>query len=92
MVTCSIYKNVIRTVTKGYHVRKCCGAFIKARWSKHLGNSAYDCSRVFLLEDHPYRTISYAFNGKPERTQRPNTMTPAYWIRAYDIEKENKFS
>ena len=52
----------------------------------------YDCSRVFPLEDHPYQRVASAFNGKPKRTQRPETMTPTYWIRAYDIEKEKKFS
>jgi hypothetical protein len=35
----------------------------------------YNYSRVFLLEDHPYRRVAYAFNGKPERTQRPEIMT-----------------
>jgi hypothetical protein len=52
----------------------------------------YDCSRVFLLEDSPYRRVASTFNGKPKRTQRPEIMTPAYWIRAYDMEKEKKIS
>ena len=30
--------------------------------------------KVFLQEGHPYKTIAYAFNGRPEKTQRPETM------------------
>jgi hypothetical protein len=50
----------------------------------------YNCSRVFLLEYHPYRRVAYAFNGKLQRTRRHEIMTPAGWIRAYDIEKEKE--
>ena len=32
------------------------------------------------------------FNGKLERTQRPETMTPVDWTREYGIEKEKEFS
>ena len=64
---------------------------IKARWSKYLGKPVYEYSRVFPPEDHPYRRVASAFNGKQERTQRPKTMTPSDWIRAYDIEKEKYF-
>ena len=52
----------------------------------------YDCSRVFLPEDHPYRRVASDFNGKLERSKRHEIMTPTYWIRAYDIEKEKEFS
>ena len=51
----------------------------------------YDYSRVFLPKENPYRRETSAFNGKLERTQRPETMTPVDWIRAYDIEKEKEF-
>jgi hypothetical protein len=50
----------------------------------------FDYSRVLLLEDHPYRRVASAFNGKPKRTQRPEIMTLTYWIGAYDIEKEKE--
>jgi hypothetical protein len=43
-----------------------------------------------LLEDHPYRRVAYDFNGKPERTQRPEIMTPTDWNRAYDTVKEKE--
>jgi hypothetical protein len=52
----------------------------------------YECSRVFLLEDHPYRRVSYYFNGNPERTQRPAIMTTIYWNRAYDKKKEKEMA
>ena len=52
--------------------------YMKDRWSKYLENSLYDFSRVFLPENHPYRREKYAFNGKPERTQTPKLMIPAY--------------
>ena len=51
----------------------------------------YEFSRVFLPKDHPYRRVASPFNGKPERSQRLETMTPTNWIRAYDIEKEKEF-
>ena len=91
MLTCFVYNNIVGLVTKGYRGRKFCGPSIKNRWSKHLGKSVYDCSKVFLSEDHPYRRVVYAFNGKQEITQRLETMTPTYWIREYDIEKEKEF-
>ena len=64
---------------------------IKARWSKHLGKLVYNCSKIFLPEDHPYRRDASAFNGKPKRTERPATMTPVYWIREFAIKKEKEF-
>ena len=91
MLTCSIYNNVTGLITKGYHGYKCCGPSIKTAWSKHLGKLVYDSSRVLLLECRPYRRVSPTFNGKPKRTQRPKTMTPKDWIRAYDIEKEKEY-
>lgn len=91
MLTCSVYNNIVGLIRKGYHGCKCCGTSLKARWSKHLGNLVYDCSRVFLLEDHAYKRVAFAFNGKPKRTQRIETMTLVDWIRAYDIEKEKEF-
>jgi hypothetical protein len=48
----------------------------------------YNCSRVFLLEDHPYRRVASTFNGKPERTWRPEIMTPTNWNRAYDTKEK----
>jgi hypothetical protein len=50
----------------------------------------YECSRVLLPEDHPYRRVAYYFNGKPKRTQRLEIITPTYWIRAYDTEKKKE--
>ena len=44
------------------------------------------------LDDHPYKRVASTFNGKSKRTQRPKTMTPIDWIRAYDIEKEKEYS
>ena len=64
---------------------------INVRWSKHLGKPMYDYSRVFLPEDHNYSRVASTFNGKPERTQIPKTMTPTYWIREYDIEKKKEY-
>jgi hypothetical protein len=52
----------------------------------------YDYSRVFLPEDHPYRRVGSAFNGKPKRTWRLEIMKPADWIRAYDTEKEKEMA
>jgi hypothetical protein len=88
----SIYNNIGRLVTKGYHGCKCCVPYIKARWSNHLRKLVYDCSKVFLPEDHPYRRVASAFNGKPKRTQRLEIMTLAYWIREYDIDKEKEMA
>ena len=64
---------------------------MKARWSKDLRYPVYDCSRVFLLEEHPYRKETSTFNGKLERTHRPPIMTLAEWLRAYEREKEKEF-
>jgi hypothetical protein len=50
----------------------------------------YDCLRVFLLEDHPYRRVAFSFNVKIERTRRPEIMTLTNWNRAYDTEKEKE--
>jgi hypothetical protein len=52
----------------------------------------YDYSRVFLLEELPYRRTISSFNGKPERTWRPEIMTLAYWNREYDTEKEKEMA
>jgi hypothetical protein len=52
----------------------------------------YNCSRVFLPEDYPYRRVASAFNGNLERTWRPKIMTSTYWNRAYDTEKENQMA
>ena len=87
MLTWHVYNNIVGIITKGYHGCKCFGPSIKDRWSKHLGNPVHDFSRVFLLEVHPNRRATSTFNGKPERTQSIETMTPTEWIRAYDIEK-----
>jgi hypothetical protein len=50
----------------------------------------YDYSKVFLLEDHPYTRVTFAFNGKIERTQRPEIIKLKDWIREYDTEKEKE--
>jgi hypothetical protein len=47
---------------------------------------------VFLPEDHPYKIATSDFNGKLERTQRPEIMTPLDWNRAYDTKKENEMA
>ena len=64
---------------------------MKARWSKDLRKPVYDCSRIFLPEQHPYRRATSAFNGKRERTQRPPITTPTERLRAYEREKEKDF-
>ena len=86
-----VYNNFTGLVTKGYYGCKCCGPSLKAIWSNDLRNPGYDCSRVFLLEEHPYRRAASTFNGKQERTQRPPIMTLAEWIGAYEREKEKDF-
>ena len=50
-----------------------------------------DCSKIFLLKEHPHRRVASAFNGKRERTQRPPITTPAEWLREYEREKEKEF-
>jgi hypothetical protein len=89
-LTCFVYNNITVIVTKGYHGCKCCGPSINARWSNHIRKLVYECSRVFLPEEHPYRRVEFAFNGKLERTHRPKIMTPKDWIRTYDTEKKKK--
>ena len=51
----------------------------------------YDCSRVFVPEEHPYKRAASTFNGKRERTQRPPIITPVEWLRAYERDKEKEF-
>ena len=51
----------------------------------------YDCSKVFLLEEHPYRRETSAFNGKRERTQRPAITTLVEWPREFERDKEKDF-
>ena len=51
----------------------------------------YDCSKVFLPEEHPYKRVESTFNGKRERTQRPPITTLVEWLRAYEREKEKEF-
>jgi hypothetical protein len=69
-LTCYVYDNIAGLVTKGCHGCKFCGPSITFRWSNHLRNSVYDCSRLFLPEDHTYiRIIASYFNGKLERNQ-----------------------
>jgi hypothetical protein len=87
-----VYNNFAGLVTKGYHGCKCCGPSLKARWSNHLRKLVYDCSRVFLPEEHPYRRETSTFNGKLERTQRPTIMTPTEWLREYEREKEKEIT
>ena len=86
-----VYNNFAGLVKKGYNGCKCCGPSLKARWSNDLQKPVYDCSRVFLPEEHPYRRETYYFNGKWERTQRPPIMTPDDCLRAYEREKEKEF-
>jgi hypothetical protein len=50
----------------------------------------YDCLRVFLPKDHPYRRVASTFNGKLEKTWRLEIMTLVDWIGAYGTEKENE--
>jgi hypothetical protein len=50
----------------------------------------YNCSMVFLLEYHPHIRVASDFNGTYERTQRPKTMTYAYWNREYDTKKDKE--
>ena len=52
----------------------------------------YKLYRVFILEIHPYRRITFAFNGKPKRTQTPRIMTSYDQLRAYDSEKEKEIA
>ena len=63
---------------------------MKDRWSKYIQNLVYDFSRVFLLENHPYRILTSTFNGKPKRTQIPEIMSSSNWLRAYDKDKEKE--
>jgi len=61
----NVYKyNLAGLVTKGYFGYKCCGPSLKARWSKDLQKLVYGCSGVFLPEEHPYKRVASAFNGK----------------------------
>jgi hypothetical protein len=50
----------------------------------------YDYSRVFLLEDHPYRRVAFNFNGKTNRTQIPKIIKMIDWIWEYGTEKEKE--
>jgi len=61
-------------------------------WSIHHRKSVYNCSGVFLPKDHPYRRAPSTFNGKLERTQRPEIMTPTHWLGAYDTQKEKEIA
>ena len=83
-----VYNNFVGLVTKGYYGCKCFGHSLKARWSKDLWKPVCDFSRVFFPEEHPYRKVASAFNGKWERTQRPPITTPIEQLRAYEREKE----
>jgi hypothetical protein len=65
---------------------------ISLNFYNHLRNLVYDCLRVFLQEEHPYRRETYSFNGKPKRTQRPAIMTPTKWLREYEREKEKEIT
>jgi hypothetical protein len=67
-LTCYVYVIITCIITKGHHGCKCCGPSIKVRWSNDLQKTVYDCLRVFFPEEHPYRGVSYSFNGKIERT------------------------
>ena len=87
---CFIYNKIVGLVTKGFHGCKYCGPSINDRWSNNLWKRMYKYSRVFLPKEHPYRRETSAFNGKPERTQRPTIMTPAEWLRAYERERRRK--
>ena len=51
----------------------------------------YDYSKVFVLEEHPYKRETSTLNGKLERTQRHAIMTPTYCLREYEREKEKEF-
>ena len=86
-----MYNNFAGLVTKGYYGCKRCGPSLKARWSNDLRNLVYDCSRVFLPEEHRYRRETYAFNGKRERTQRPPIMTLVEWLREHERENNKEF-
>jgi hypothetical protein len=68
ILTCYVYVNIVGLVTKGYHGCKCFGPSTKVRWSNDIRKLVYDCSRVFLPEDHPYKGVASDSNGKPERT------------------------
>jgi hypothetical protein len=46
--------------------------------------------QIIPSEDHPYRRVSFSFNGKPKRTRRLEIMTLTYWIRGYDTKKEKE--
>lgn len=87
---CLVHNNFVGLVTKGYNLCTCCGPSLKARWSDQLQKVVYDCSRVFLSEEH--RRATSTFNGKLERTQRIAILTPVEWLRAYEREKEEEFA
>ena len=91
-LTCSVYKNITGLITKGYHGCKFCGPLTKIRWFECLPKLVYDCSRIFLLDDHPYRRATSYFNGKPKRTRRPAILTPTHQLKEYDTRKEKRIA
>jgi len=52
----------------------------------------YDCSKVFIPEENPYRRETPTFNGKLERDQRPTIMKQTKWLRVYERDREKEFS
>jgi len=51
-----------------------------------------DFLRVFLLEQNPYRRVTYSFNGMLERTQRLEIMTQTDWLKACETKKEKEIT
>ena len=86
-----VYNNFTGLVAKEYYGCKFFGPSLKSRWSNDLRKLVYDCSRVFLLEEHAYRRAISVFNVKLERTQRPAITTLDEWLSAYEREKEKEF-
>ena len=50
----------------------------------------YDYSRVFFPKYLPYGREAITFTSKLERTQIPNILSQADWIRAYDAENQRE--
>jgi len=57
--------------TKGYQGCPICGPNVDSRYSKSLKKNIFQGHRRYLPQNHPFRFMCEAFNGKEEHRSRP---------------------
>ena len=76
------YGNLAGVTTKGEFACPVCGPETKSKWLQLANKTVYTCHRVFLPQNHPFRSKHKWFDGTKERRRRPKIFNGLAVVRA----------